>query len=70
MADGLKLVNDIFERGKAQYPSEPVALLYPGVLFTALVFSDPRNTDLLDRLVVYCGEIRPDSPDNASEVGV
>ena len=53
--EGLKLANDIFKRRQEQHGSEE-EYAYPGVLVALLVLSDPRNSDLWERTVSYCGE--------------
>ena len=53
MAEGLKLVNDIFDRARRQRGVPWDA--YLGIDVAVLVLSDPQNADLWKRMVEYCG---------------
>ena len=52
MAEGLKIVGEIYERAKVQHSVSVEA--YLGIDVAVLVLSNPVNADLLDRLVAYC----------------
>jgi len=54
MGEGLKLVNDIFQRAVEQHET-PLAA-YLGMAGAVLVLSDPSNRDLWERMVGYCEE--------------
>ena len=55
MAEGLKIVNELFERAKKQQRVPPDA--YLGVNVAVVVLSDPRNADLWRRLKYYVDEV-------------
>ena len=52
MAEGLKLVNDIYKRAKEQHGTDTAAWL--GINVAVLILSSPENADLWRRLVRYC----------------
>ena len=54
MAEGLKLVNEIYKRGKEQHSAPEDS--YLGIDVAVLVLSDPRNSDLWSEMVEYCEE--------------
>lgn len=58
MAEGLKLVNDLYQRAVDQTETEfgVSAIIYQGIVITLLTLSDPRNGDLWERMVAYCQE--------------
>ena len=65
MAEGLKLVSDILKRAKEEHTlplnayygiTFTVAVLY-GITLTVAVLSDPKNSDLWERMVEYCEEV-------------
>lgn len=54
MGEGLKLVNEIFDRAKKQHgvPADT----YLGINAAIVVLSDPQNADLWQRASAYCDE--------------
>lgn len=54
MAEGLKLVNEIYTKAKEQLDAESIA--YFGIAATVHILSDLQNADLLERLIAYCKE--------------
>ena len=62
MAEGLKLVNDIFARAIWQH--EAGLYDYPGINLAVLVLSDPENQDLWKRMKTYCEEEQGDDDGN------
>ena len=54
MAEGLKIVNEIYKRAIAQ--REVPADAYLGIDVAVLILSEPENKDLLQRLIDYCKE--------------
>lgn len=57
MAEGLKIVNEIYERARVQRSVSDDA--YLGIDVAVLILSDPVNADLFDRVVAYCKEEKP-----------
>ena len=56
MADGLKLINDIYQRAREQY-KVPMEAWY-GIDVAVVILSDTQNLDLWKRMVAYCGEVQ------------
>jgi len=55
MAEGLKIVNAVWEIANKEYPSLP-SEFYGGVNLAIVVLSDPKNKILLERFIEYAGE--------------
>lgn len=54
MGEGLKIVNDILKRSQEQQSEIYSRGVFLGIGTTLVVLSDPRNGDLLERLIAYC----------------
>lgn len=54
MAEGLRIVNEIYERAQVQYDTP--AGIYVGINIAIAVLSDPENADLWRRLQDYMKE--------------
>lgn len=57
MAEGLKLVNEIWHRAQRRVDFKASAPAYASIAVTIDILSDPKNKDLLEMVKVYCGEV-------------